>query len=271
MKDYLNRLSIELDNVNAKHKDDILDKYRKRYEFGLESGLSKKDIEEMLGDPKEIAERYRSEDPYTEEGYNKNYNMNIKTVCDDIVIKKGKDKKVHIIFDDVNPDNYTVKNNSDGILIEYPKTKYFSFNRKKGGTIIIEIPDGRLFYNAEVATSSGDIKIDYLNASKIELIVATADMVVHKLKGDKIKLTTVSGDIFIDKAECNDFVASAVSGDIEGNKIESNTLFIDTISGDAKIKEANGKLKTSSVSGDIYVNGVGCGSVKNYVRGIFKK
>ena len=230
-KKFLDRLSIELDNVNAKHKDDILDKYRKRYEFGLESGLSEDEIEKMLGDPKEIAEKYRAESPFTFDGYNKNYNLSIKTVSDDVIIKRGKDSKVHIFFDDCNTDNYEVKNNSDGVFIDYPKSKYFSFNRKTGGTITVEIPHDRVFYNSEISTASGDIKVEYLKSKKIDFTIASSDMVIHTLEGDNIKLVAVSGDIFVDRAKCIDFHTSTVSGDVEANYIDSESLFIDTISG----------------------------------------
>lgn len=270
-KKFLDRLSIELDNVNAKHKDDILDKYRKRYEFGLESGLSEEEIEEMLGDPKEIAEKYRAESPFTSDGYNKNYNLSIKTVSDDVIIKRGKDSKVHIFFDDCNTDNYEVKNNSDGVFIDYPKSKYFSFNRKTGGTITVEIPHDRVFYNSEISTASGDIKVEYLKSKKIDFTIASSDMVIHTLEGDNIKLVAVSGDIFVDRAKCIDFHTSTVSGDVEANYIDSESFFIDTISGDGKVKEATGKIKTSSVSGDIYVNGIECGNMKKTMKGWFKK
>lgn len=270
-KKYLDRLSEELDKVHANHKDDILEKYKKRYDFGLESGMKEADIEEMLGDPEEVAKKYEGENPFTSDGFNKNYNLSIKTVSDDIVIKKSKDDKAHVFFDDCDADKYNVKNNSDGIIINYPKTKFFSFNRKHGGTITIEIPENRLFYNAEINSASGDIKIEYLKAKKIEFVVASSDMVIHKLDSDDIVLTTVSGDIFVDKIRSVNFSTSSVSGDIEANHIDCETIIIDTISGDATIKETNGKIKTSSISGSIYVNGTECGNMKTYVKGIFKK
>ena len=108
-KKYFDRLSEELDKVNAKHKDDIIDKYKKRYDFGLESGMKEAEIEEMLGDPAEIAKKYAGDNPYTTDGFNKNYNLSIKTVSDDIVIKKTKDDKVHVYFDDCEEDKLMFK------------------------------------------------------------------------------------------------------------------------------------------------------------------
>ena len=190
-KKYLDRLSEELDKVHANHKDDILEKYKKRYDFGLEAGMKEADIEEMLRDPEEVAKKYEGKDPFTSDGFNKNYNLSIKTVSDDIVIKKSKDDKAHVFFDDCDADD--------------------------------------------------------------------------------IVLTTVSGDIFVDKIRSVNFSTSSVSGDIEANHIDCETIIIDTISGDATIKETNGKIKTSSISGSIYVNGTECGNMKTYVKGIFKK
>ena len=89
MKKYLERLSLALDKVNANNKSTIIEKYRKRYEFGLESGLSEQEIEEMLGDPETIAEKYRTEtNNFENKRYDKEHNCVIKTVNDNITIKK---------------------------------------------------------------------------------------------------------------------------------------------------------------------------------------
>lgn len=273
MKKYLERLSLALDKVNANNKSTIIEKYRKRYEFGLESGLSEQEIEEMLGDPETIAEKYRTEtNNFENKRYDKEHNCVIKTVNDNITIKKSKDDKIHVYFEDCMDNAYdTKKCLKNGIKIEYDKTKYFGLNRKSGGMITVEIPEDRLFYRADISTASGDIKIDNLNSSDLEIVTASGDIVCHRLEAEKIKITTVSGEMFVDKGYSKNIVLSSVSGDIDFNHANSNELHVDTISGDANIKEATGNYKTSSVTGEITINGEKCGNVKSYVKGLFKK
>ena len=101
---YLNNLSKALDSVHAKNKDEILKKYEKRYDFGLESGLSEEEIESKLGNPSDIAREYR-DDNFTSDGtkkefeFKKNYNLVIHTVNDIVHVKKSLDNKIHIKFD----------------------------------------------------------------------------------------------------------------------------------------------------------------------------
>lgn len=273
MKKYLERLSQALDNVNANNKSQILEKYKKRYEFGLESGLSEKEIEEMLGNPEDIAEKYRTNvNDFDNKRYDENQNCIIRTVNDDIVIKKSKDDKIHVYFEDCIDNAYdTKKCLKNGIRIEYDKTKYFSLNRKHSGLITVEIPEDRLFYKADISTANGDIKIDSLSSNDMEIVTASGDIVCHKLEAKKIKITLVSGDAFVDKAYSKNIVLSAVSGDIEINHANSDELHVDTISGNCNIKEATGIYKTSSVTGEIIINGEACGNVKSYMKGLFKK
>ena len=48
-KEFIEELKNELNKHNVLEKDEILEKYSKRYDFGLEAELSCEEIEKMLG------------------------------------------------------------------------------------------------------------------------------------------------------------------------------------------------------------------------------
>ena len=55
--DYIAALNRALMFYQIENKDEILKKYEKRYDFGIESELTEDEIEKMLGNPTEIAKK----------------------------------------------------------------------------------------------------------------------------------------------------------------------------------------------------------------------
>ena len=267
--DYLKRLEEELTKNEVKNKDEILEKYRKRYEFGLESGLDEKTIEDMLKDPKEVAEKYKDKNPKKDK-FKKNYNLLIRTVRDIVNIKKSKDDKIHIIFDSNDYNNYVIKDNEDGLKIDFPKSKYFSLNRKKPEEILVEIPENLIFDNAEISTADGDVNISSIIANRIDIYTTSGDLNIYKAEAKSINFTTVSGDIITDYIGVEKINISTVSGKVNMNEVNSSFLVIDTISGDVEVKKNEGKLQTSSITGSILINGQEYGNLKKFVKGVFK-
>lgn len=268
--DYLRRLNEELTKNNVKNKDEILEKYKKRYEFGLESGLDEKTIEDMLKSPEEIAEKYKNT-KYKKEKYNKNYNLLIRTVNDIVNIKESRDDKIHIIFDSKDYDNYVVKDNHEGLVIDYPKSQYFSLNRKKPEEILVELPKNLIFDSSEISSAAGDINISFIQSNKICIYTTSGDINIYNAESKSINLTTVSSEINTDYIHTERISVSSVSGKIKMNEVDAESLIIDTISGDVDVKKMDGKIKTSSITGNIMVNNEECGNLKKFVKGVFGK
>ena len=61
--EYLKALKDALDAYSIENKEEILEKYTKRYDFGLESEMEESVIEQMLGNPLDIARGYVKDNP----------------------------------------------------------------------------------------------------------------------------------------------------------------------------------------------------------------
>ncbi|MGM9970550.1 MAG: DUF4097 family beta strand repeat-containing protein [Anaeroplasma sp.] len=274
--DYLKELELELNLNNIKNKDEILSKYKKRYDFGLEAEMPEEKIEEMLGNPKEIVEKLKDENSsvdydFTTSELKKGYNLIVKTISADIIIKESKDDKIHTFFESIDLDCYEVKNNTkEGVYIAFKKTKYFSLNRKTDGLITIEIPQNRFFDKIYISSTSGDIKFNQLKSASAEFFIVSGDLSFSSLSSDRIWLHTVSGDINGNTVYTKEIDLNSVSGDISINKVSSELIRIDTVSGDVKIDTSIGNLKVTSVTGDVIIDGVVNKNFKNIVKGVFK-
>lgn len=267
-EEYLKKLEELLNENEIEDKDEILSKFQKRYDFGLESELSEEEIEKMLGKPEDVIKKYKNDSKKEETkefkiydevdaNYKRNYNLVIKTVGDDIFLIKSDDNLVHLEFDDVDTDSYEIKNDSEeGVYINYRKTKFFGLNRRKSGKITVKVPAGRGFDKVEISTTSGDHYIDKLEGNNVTFSTVSGDADIHKIKCNNLNVQTVSGDFDIDQAEAEKVVFNTVSGDINANEVKSEKLVIDSVSGDVRVKEASStSISGNSVSGDLWVNG----------------
>ena len=85
MKDeFLKELETRLKEENIEDTDSIISKYEKRYNFGLESGLSEEEIENMLGSIDEIVNLHKTTTRYE---YKDNYGemkLSVSTVSDNV-------------------------------------------------------------------------------------------------------------------------------------------------------------------------------------------
>ena len=268
MKDmYFQKLGEALDYYGVSNKEEIIDKYKKRYEFGLEASMTEEEIEEKLGDPYDIAREYMDDDiPSIKIGYN----LIVKTVADNIIIKKTSDNKIHTIFDDIDMNCYKVENSAKtGVLIDFYKKKYFSLNRRKG-TITIEVPEDRIFDKVEIVTASGEINIDAVKGNKIDAGVVSGDVSFNYLVGNEITLHTVSGDIEGYSIKAKESTLNSVSGDYKINIATAEIIRIDTVSGDIHIENSTGNVRSSSVTGDVVVGGIINKNMKDKIKGVFK-
>lgn len=277
-KEYLNDLRKYLAENNVPNIDKIMEKYERRYEFGLEADLSEEEIEKMLGTKEEIFEKYRVPEKETTEfkeevlNYKKNYNLIINAVSDDIVIDYFNEDKIKVFLEDIDPELYKVNiDNENGVLVDYAKLKFFGLNRKKPGKILIKLPEGKVFDKIKINTASGDILTKGIESNTCYLTTASGDYEIGSIICNSLEINTVSGDFEIDKIKAQDANINSVSGDLDIMFFESFDARIDSVSGDIEVKNSKIKnLKTNSISGDIIINNEEYKNFGKKVKGVFK-
>ena len=274
-RDYLKKLEAELIYNKIKNKDEILDKIEKRYDFGIEAGLSEEKVEEMLGSVEEIVEEFKNEESGSDDfvDLTDKYKIEVSTLSDAIEFVKSNDDKVHVELVGVDESHYNIKKSDSSLEIKYKKTKFFSLNRKKNAVIKIEIPTNASFSEVILATTSGDIKFDFIKSDVFKVNVVSADIKLCDIDCNNFYLHTVSGDINIETLTTKEIDISTVSGDVKFEFAVAESAIIDSVSGDVIITDGKvGNIKSTSVSGDIIINGEEkCTNVKNYVKGMFRK
>ena len=123
-KEYLKELTNELNKHNVADKDEIIEKYSKRYDFGLESELSEEEIENMLGNPKDIVKKYIREneeeiiDFTNDDNGSFSKSLIVKTLSDDITITYANVDDIETSFEGIDKECYNIIEKDNVIRIE---------------------------------------------------------------------------------------------------------------------------------------------------------
>ena len=111
-----------------------------------------------------------------------------------------------------------------------------------------------------------------LNAKKISIVASQGDIKTKDLisSGD-LSIHCVNADIECDKLECvGELHITNVSGDIDVDDAKASYIKIDTVSGDIKLKNADGKIDSKSISGDVHINGEDFSNLKKNIGRMFR-
>ena len=274
---YINELKEALLNSSVEYPKAFVEKIERRYNLGLEAGLSEEEIEEMLGSVDDLVDQYLDslvdEDDINENiNSSKLYNIEIDTIRDDITIDVGDANNIDYEVISANPEYYDISFENDELKIKYKKIKFLGLNRQTRGHIKIKIPQNVLCNKLKLNSTSGDIIInDTVNVSFMRVNSVSGEINFDAIKGNEIKLTTVNGDINGISIDGNEVTIDTVSGDMCANIINCENLLLSSVSGDFNIAHVKANVKASSVTGDIKINGADVGvNVKKTIKGLFR-
>ncbi|MCR5113244.1 MAG: DUF4097 family beta strand repeat-containing protein [Acholeplasmatales bacterium] len=277
--DYIAALNRALMFYQIENKDEILKKYEKRYDFGIESELTEDEIEKMLGNPTEIAKKLSETKPIAKEEFSDsvefkpNYNLIIKTVNDNIVIRRSNDDKIHTYLDNTDMNAYTLKNNDiDGVMMAYKTGSWFSLNRRHNGALEIDIPEKTVFDKIEITSQVGQIVIEIpLEGNDITIEATSSNGDIADIMANNIYIHSVSGDMNFNKLSARTVKLSTVSGDLNVNQVDATDIIADSISGDIKVLASNARAKTSAITGDIIIGSSNTKNFKTKAKEFFKR
>ena len=277
-EEFLKELEEALNEKDVANKDEILAKYRKRYDFGRESGLSDSEIEEMLGSIDEIVNMNKKEsyEDSKEEFKEKtgDVKVNISTVADDVFFERSKDDLVHIYLKNISEEYYEIVKNEKMIDIQYINKKFFGLNRRKPGEITVALPSGMLLGDITLSSVSGDFNSDIALVGRyLNIDMVSGDSKFKDIHVNDLRMHVVSGDLEIESVNSKSVEISSVSGDVEIEDLNTTKLKVDTISGDIDIDNANEDIiiNTDSISGAIMINGNKYKNFSSKMKEAFKK
>ena len=197
-EEYLERLRNELIDNGFENTDEVVEKYRKRYEFGIESNMTEEEIEDRLGDPSEIVSKLMDKCEYEYVETNSDLKVNISTLNDDVTFVEGEDDEPRVHLGDVDEDNYEISVKDHEIYVKALKKKFFSLNRRRPGLITVVLPRNASISKMALSSTNGDFtaKLD-INAKNFELNFVSGDCEFQKITSKNFNLHAVSGDVEI--------------------------------------------------------------------------
>lgn len=174
-------------------------------------------------------------------------NLNIEANIADVLVETRENQsfiKVELYSD--HADEYEITEKEDEIKVVLKDNKIIMFGNK-GSRVKVYVPTT---YNKDikVVNRTGDIKIDELSNSDLDIKLTTGDIEVIEAKNIIATLTT--GDVEINKAINTDITST--TGDIDVNN--ANIVKVKLTTGDITIGKVNGSLNLTSTTGDIEVN-----------------
>ena len=233
----------------------------------------------MLGNPTDIAkglaenkEAFKTE--YTDNVNSKvGFNLVVKTVNDDIYIKRSNDGKFHTYLNNTDMSAYNLKNNdTEGIMMSYKTGSWFSLNRKHNGSLEIEIPENVLFDKIIITSQAGHIEIEMpIQGKNVSIEGTSSNANVNDIKSNDIYIHTVTGNMNFGRLSASKTKILSVSGNVNVDEIEGSEINAETISGDVLIKQSNARSKTSSVTGKISIGEVNTKNFKTKAKEFFKR
>lgn len=246
--EYLELLESTLKDNNIENYEDIVEKYRKRFDLANDAGMTEEEAIKMMGSVESVCKKYMNNDDTT--NYFEYYDFKLDdALASEIIFKKTDNNGITVNIDDVLIERLNINRSDHKLVISDRFAK--SFFRKRRGTILIEIGKNIKFNKFEINTVNCDVIICDIDATKFSVHNVSGDYVIDKLKCENINLITISGDFTANSIITKEIKISTVSGDADIKYIESDIAIFDTISGDINLS-GNVKLKRgSSITGSI--------------------
>lgn len=246
-EEYLKSLELALIDAKVDNYEEIVEKYRKRFELAALADMTTDEAIKMMGSVESVVNKYSNCDK-TE--YYDVYTFRLDdALASEIKIINGSKPGIVINVDEELIDKLNINHQEHKITITDKFGK--AFFRKCRGSILIEIGDNVKFDKFEVSTVSCDVEIGSINCIKCNIHSVSGDFDIEKIIAEDVNLTTVSGDFDVNRIKTNEIRINTVSGDADISYIEAEKAIFDTISGDIDVC---GKLKLkrgSSISGSI--------------------
>lgn len=251
-EEYLKKLEQLLSENSISNKEEIIDKYKKRFMLAEEAEMSINDTIEMLGTPEEVVSKYLNKIDVEKQNDNELYNLRINdAIIDEIIIKNGNEDKIIVNASEDLIDCIDIFQEGKTLIINDKKFK--KFFTKSVGELEIIIGKNIKFASVEFNLVNTDVKIEELITKRYQMNIVNGDIDADRIISGRCEINVVSGDHNIKYLKADDLVAATVSGDINVDYIDVKNASFDTVSGDIN---ATGKVqnkKGTSISGDINI------------------
>lgn len=282
-REYMQKLSRALEGYEKGFVQEILESYEEHFEAGLKNGRSEEEICHELGDIEELLremgdgsefrkEEAHSVEPFTAiEPQQAQYSGISKVKLDmssmDVSFSRSTDGELHVYLqsgeelslyleEQVEGDTYMVTEKEQMHKQSFLNVaSLLRMMRSETKKLMVELPERIEFLRGK--TTSGDLKLQKLNARAIELETTSGDIQITQMVAEESVIKVSSGDIRLKHVNVNEMVLQSSSGDIVWENGQVQQALLSTVSGDMELIHLGGqKVEIKGSSGDIELDGV---------------
>lgn len=276
MNKFLKDLENELKKLKISKKDieEILGDHKEMIEAAKNEGLDDKEIEIKFGNPKTIAQEIHKDAKAPQE--KKEYNFENVDSC----VKENSDeysivKTFPVIEDTVSIDINLISDDISLTTYEGDSIQVYQRDIKKIDDYIITLDKGIFTLKREkgivvmfsFSSRSGHFLVlvpNNINIEGFNYKTVSGDAEINGIVSKDLKVKSTSGDVDITNLETGDTKLSTVSGDFEIARFKAKSFEVSLISGDLEMEKASveGMMYFHSVSGDLELFEVECAEAR---------
>ena len=193
--------------------------------------------------------------------------VRIKIVNGNISIKKTAGAEINVtavggLDSDLAPQLIESSQDGETLTLQEPE------KGTRGLSLNIEVP-ASLIATFDIATISGDVVLENIQAKEINLKAVSGDMTLKHVVAEKLNYGGVSSDLEAEDCDIETVIGKTVSGDVEFKSLKPASFDLITGSGDLKLqlpKSDEFQFQLQAVSGKVRNSQVSPGSGKRLVK-----
>lgn len=242
MNEFLKRLEEELDRVGSANKEEILSKYRRRFELAKEAGMSEREAIEKFGS----IERILAEEGLcipTEAREYRSYEVDISDSLAERIyfhLVDG-DQVAYVVSSDLEKNLDVVMNEREMKI----KDKTGGESDKKYGDMTVNIGRDLALSRVKISCVSAQCRFDDLKAKEFVFKMVDGKFDAGFLKAETIRISSVSGDISCAGIDAKNLNLKTVQSDADLGTVHAENASFYSVKG--KIR-ADGEIKQSKVT-----------------------
>lgn len=229
--------------------------------------------------------KFHTDTPYEKKIYTpagEIHSINVEDVARNVEVLLSEDNTCRVECAENNKEVYDIQILDGTLTVKYKNMKkwyefiglYFSFQFDT--TVRVYLPQ-QSYNKVHVKTVSGGINLNGIVASQAEVISTSGDIKSTITVLDSILLKTTSGDISVLNAQLPDISIQTTSGKVILENIQANGLSCNSVSGNFILQncDAPSYLNVNTTSGDIQFdkvdsNNFGLRTVSGQIKGTIK-
>lgn len=119
-------------------------------------------------------------------------------------------------------------------------------------SLVLLVPES--IQSLELTGTSGDVKMDELKVTNINVHTSSGDVEVKKCSAVNFQANSTSGDIAVSDSAAQSLTIASASGDVDAKRLVADAIAVNGMSSDVDLEiEGDTKCKISTMSGDVEI------------------